>query len=68
MSDKINLSDILNKKKRQEIWNKVKREKSKSKKEAKVKRKREREELGPDAPPKQVYSPYIYKYNRNQKQ
>lgn len=54
MSNKISLNEILNKKKRQEIWNKVKREKNKLRKEGKVKRKREREELGPDAPPVQV--------------
>lgn len=54
MSNKISLNEILNKKKRQEIWNKVKREKNKLRKEGKVKRKREREELGSDAPPVQV--------------
>lgn len=51
---------IKNKCKRREVYAKVKAEKKKTKKTERAKRQREAEELGEEAPPKQVCMIYIY--------
>jgi formylmethanofuran dehydrogenase subunit E len=55
-------ADIKNKQKREEVNAKLKAQKREAKDERKRKRKREIEELGEDAPPKQVYEQYSHTF------